>query len=250
MTIIALAGKGGVGKSTIASQIVRKLSVRGSILAVDADPNSNLCDKIGIEKKGTIGELRDEIIADPSKVPSGLSKQQYVYDQVQRAMTETESVDLLIMGRPEGEGCYCFINSALKECFVKLIPNYDFTVVDNEAGMEHMSRKVLPQADVFLFVSDPTVTGIKTAGRLSELAEEVGIEIGRKILIVNNVTGGLAERLSDAAAEAGFNETLAFPRDLFITESAMESEVLDVPDDTPFGKSINKLLALIVREAS
>ncbi|MGE0014821.1 MAG: AAA family ATPase [Candidatus Methanomethylophilaceae archaeon] len=246
MTIIALAGKGGVGKSTIASQIVRRLSARGTVLAVDADPNSNLSDKIGLETKGTIGELRDEIIADPGRVPSGVSKQQYVYDQVQRAMTETDSVDLLVMGRPEGEGCYCFINSALKECFVKLIPNYDFTVVDNEAGMEHMSRKVLPQADVFLFVSDPTVTGIKTAGRLSELAEEVGIEIGRKILIVNNLAGNMPEKLSDAAAEAGFAETLALPHDSFITESAMESEVLEVPDDTPFGESLLKLLALIV----
>jgi CO dehydrogenase maturation factor len=246
MTIIALAGKGGVGKSTIASQIVRRLSARGTVLAVDADPNSNLSDKIGFETKGTIGELRDEIIADPGRVPSGVSKQQYVYDQVQRAMTETDSVDLLVMGRPEGEGCYCFINSALKECFVKLIPNYDFTVVDNEAGMEHMSRKVLPQADVFLFVSDPTVTGIKTAGRLSELAEEVGIEIGRKILIVNNLNGNMTEKLSHAAAEAGFGEILAFPRDSFITDSAMESEVLKVPDDTPFGKSVLKLLALIV----
>lgn len=246
MTIIALAGKGGVGKSTIASQLVRRLSLRGSVLAVDADPNSNLSDKIGMETRGTIGELRDEIIADPGIVPVGLSKQQYVYDQVQRAMTETESIDLLVMGRPEGEGCYCFINSALKECFVKLIPNYDFTVVDNEAGMEHMSRKVLPKADIFLFVSDPTVTGIKTAGRLSELAEEVGIEIGRKILIVNNMVDGMQERLFDAAAKAGFKEVLAFPRDSFITESAMESEVLEVPDDTPFGSSINELLALII----
>lgn len=246
MVTIALAGKGGVGKSTIASQLVRRLSKKGSVLAVDADPNSNLCDKLGIKVKGTIGELRDEIIEDPSKVPEGLSKQHYVNEQVQRAISETESIDLLVMGRPEGEGCYCFINNALKDCFVKFIPNYDYTVIDNEAGMEHMSRKVLPQADVFLFVSDPTVTGVKTAGRLSDLAEDVGIVIKRKILIINNVNSCISEKLSKSAAEAGFVEVISFPHEQFITDSAMELEELDVPENTMFSKSIDELLALII----
>ena len=246
MAIIALVGKGGVGKSTIASQIVRRLSETDTVLAVDADPNSNLCDKLGIEVKGSIGEMRDEIIADPEKVPEGLSKQQYVNERVERAISETDSVDLLVMGRPEGEGCYCFINTALKDSFVKLIPNYGYTVVDNEAGMEHMSRKVLPHADIFLFVSDPTVTGVKTAGRLSELAEDVGIEMGRKILIVNNVASELSDRLKQVAEEAGFSEITTFPYEEYISESAMESEELDVPKDTEFGKAVTALLELIV----
>lgn len=246
MTIIALVGKGGVGKSTIASQIVRRLSKTDTVLAVDADPNSNLCDKLGIQVKGSIGEMRDEIIADPEKVPEGLSKQQYVNERVERAISETDSVDLLVMGRPEGEGCYCFINTALKDSFVKLIPNYGYTVVDNEAGMEHMSRKVLPHADVFLFVSDPTVTGVKTAGRLSELAEDVGIEMDRKILIVNNVASGLSERLKQVAEESGFYEVMTFPYEEYISESAMESEELDVPEETGFGKAVTELLKLIV----
>ena len=246
MTIIALAGKGGVGKSTIASQIVRRLAKDGCVLAVDADPNSNLCDKLGIEVNETIGKLRDEIISDPAKVPDGLSKQEYVNDQIQRAISETESIDLLVMGRPEGEGCYCFINSALKDSFDKLLPNYDHTVVDNEAGMEHMSRKVLPQADVFLFVSDPTVTGVKTASRLSKLAEDVGIEMGRKILIINNVRSEISDKLFQAAKEAGFTETVSFPNEIYISESAMESEELDVPEDTEFGRALTELLKLII----
>lgn len=245
MAIIALVGKGGVGKSTIASQIIRRLSETGTVLAVDADPNSNLCDKLGIEVKGSIGKLRDEIISDPEKVPEGLSKQEYVNEQVQRAISETDSVDLLVMGRPEGEGCYCFINSALKDSFVNLIPNYDYTVVDNEAGMEHMSRKVLPHADVFLFVSDPTVTGVKTAGRLSELAKDVEIEMRRKILVVNNVTSKLSDKLNEVAKEAGFSEVMTFPYEEYISESAMESEELDVPKDTEFGKTVSELLEII-----
>lgn len=245
MAIIALVGKGGVGKSTIASQIIRRLSETGTVLAVDADPNSNLCDKLGIEVKGSIGKLRDEIISDPEKVPEGLSKQEYVNEQVQRAISETDSVDLLVMGRPEGEGCYCFINSALKDSFVNLIPNYDYTVVDNEAGMEHMSRKVLPHADVFLFVSDPTVTGVKTAGRLSALAEDVEIEMRRKILVVNNVTSKLSDKLNEVAKEAGFSEVMTFPYEEYISKSAMESEELDVPKDTEFGKTVSELLEII-----
>ncbi|MFA7033004.1 MAG: AAA family ATPase [Bacilli bacterium] len=246
MTVIALVGKGGVGKSTIASQLVRRLSEIDTVLAVDADPNSNLCDKLGIDVKGSIGELRDEIIADPAKVPEGLSKQQYVNERVQRAISETDRVDLLVMGRPEGEGCYCFINSALKDSFVKLIPNYRFTVVDNEAGMEHMSRKTLPRADVFLFVSDPTVTGIRTVGRLSQLAEDVGIETGKKILILNNVASDLSDKLDKVAKEAGFSEIMTFPYEPYISESAMNTEELDVPKNTEFGKSITKLLEFII----
>ncbi len=246
MTIIALVGKGGVGKSTIASQIVRRLSKTGTVLAVDADPNSNLCDKLGIEVKGSIGELRDEIIADPEKVPEGFSKQQYVNERVERAISETDSIDLLVMGRPEGEGCYCFINTALRDSFVKLIPDYGFTVVDNEAGMEHMSRKVLPHADVFLFISDPTVTGVKTAGRLSDLAEDVGIVMDRKILIINNVSSELPDRLNQTAEESGFSEVMTFPYERYISESAMETEELNVPEDSEFGKAITELLELIV----
>jgi CO dehydrogenase maturation factor len=244
--IIAFAGKGGVGKSTIASQVVRRLSGRGSVLAVDADPNSNLSDKLGMEVKGTIGGLRDETVAYPEKIPAGMSKQQYVSEQVQRIITEYGNTDLLVMGRPEGEGCYCFINSSLKECFGRAFPYYDYVVVDNEAGMEHMSRKILPSADVFLFVSDPSLTGIRTVARLSDLAEEVGIDVGRKILIINRAPETVPEKLEEAAKEARFHEIMLFPSDGFITDSALESEVLDVPEDSPFGKSVEELLNLIL----
>lgn len=244
--IIAFAGKGGVGKSTIASQVVRRLSGRGSVLAVDADPNSNLSDKLGMEVKGTIGGLRDETVAYPEKIPAGMSKQQYVSEQVQRIITEYGNTDLLVMGRPEGEGCYCFINSSLKECFGRVFPYYDYVVVDNEAGMEHMSRKVLPHADVFLFISDPTVTGVKTAGRLSDLAEDVGIVMDRKILIINNVSSELPDRLNQTAEESGFSEVMTFPYERYISESAMETEELNVPEDSEFGKAITELLELIV----
>ena len=243
--IIALAGKGGVGKSTISSQLIRALSRKEVVLAVDADPNSNLCDKLGIEITGTIGGLRNEIVAHPDMIPAGVSKQDYITMHIRQIMTETDRVDLLVMGRPEGEGCYCFTNDVLKHCFLDLIPKYKFTVIDNEAGMEHLSRRVLPRADVIIFVSDPTRTGVKTASRLMKLAEEVNIQTDRKVLIINNVFGEISESLMDEAKAGGFDDVFVMPHDDFISRSAMEGEELDVPQDSPFGLAMAKLVSLI-----
>lgn len=243
--IIALVGKGGVGKSTISSQLIRSLSKREVVLAVDADPNSNLCDKLGIEVTGTIGGLRNEIVANPEIIPAGVTKQDYIAMHVRQIMTETDSIDLLVMGRPEGQGCYCFTNDVLKNCFRELIPSYKFTVIDNEAGMEHLSRRVLPQSDVMLFVSDPTRIGVRTASRLATLADEVHITSDRRILVINNVFGELSQSLKEEAESCGFDEVFVMPHDDFISEAAMEGEMLDVPSDTPFGKAMCQLADLI-----
>ena len=243
--IIALVGKGGVGKSTISSQLTRALSEKEIVLAVDADPNSNLCDKLGIEVTGTIGGLRNEIVAHPDMIPAGVSKQDYITMHVRQIMTETDRIDLLVMGRPEGEGCYCFTNDVLKHCFLELIPNYKYVVIDNEAGMEHLSRRVLPKANVMIFVSDPTKIGVRTASRLATLADEVHIESDRRILVINNVFGEVSQSLMDEALSGGFDDVFVMPHDDFISESAMEGEELNVPPDTPFGKAMAKLVELI-----
>ena len=243
--IIALVGKGGVGKSTISSQLTRALSKKEVVLAVDADPNSNLCDKLGIEVTGTIGGLRNEIVAHPDMIPAGMSKQDYITLHVRQIMTETDRIDLLVMGRPEGEGCYCFTNDVLKHCFMDLIPNYKYTVIDNEAGMEHLSRRVLPKANVMIFVSDPTRIGVRTASRLSKLADEVNIESDRRILVINNVFGQVSQSLMDEAMSGGFDDVFVMPHDDFISESAMEGEELNVPDDSPFGQAMLRLVDLI-----
>lgn len=245
--IIALVGKGGVGKSTISSQLIRALSEREITLAVDADPNSNLCDKLGIEVTGTIGGLRNEIVANPDMIPAGVSKQEYITTHVRQIMTETDRVDLLVMGRPEGEGCYCFTNDVLKNCFRELVPAYKFTVIDNEAGMEHLSRRVLPNANVMIFVSDPTRIGVRTAARLSTLADEVNIHSDRRILVINNVFGEVSQALMDEAGSHGFDDVFIMPHDDFISESAMEGEMLNVPSDTPFGKAMGQLVSIILK---
>ena len=114
--IIAFAGKGGVGKSTISTQLIRNLAKKALVLAVDADPNSNLGEKLGIETFGTIGGIRNSLVADPEQVPSSVSKQDFILTKVQQTMAEGDNIDLLVMGRPEGEGCYCFVNDVLRNC--------------------------------------------------------------------------------------------------------------------------------------
>ena len=244
--IIALAGKGGVGKSTISSQLIRALSERDITLAVDADPNSNLCDKLGMAVTGTIGGLRNEIVANPDMVPADVSKQEYITTHVRQIMTESDRIDLLVMGRPEGEGCYCFTNDVLRNCFRELIPYYRFTVIDNEAGMEHLSRRVLPKADVMIFVSDPTRIGVRTASRLAALADEVDVKSDRRVLVINNVFGEISDTLLEEAYSS-FDEVFVMPHDDFISEAAMEGEELDVPRDTVFGRSVVRLLEFILK---
>ena len=243
--IIAFAGKGGVGKSTISSQLIRNLAKRDLVLAVDADPNSNLGEKLGMETYGTIGGIRNELVADPGKVPASVSKQEYISNKVLQTLSEGDNVDLLIMGRPEGEGCYCFVNDILRNCFAELVPRYKYAVVDNEAGMEHLSRRVLPKADVMIFVSDPTRIGVRTASRLSKLADEVNIESDRRILVINNVFGQISDSLKAEADAAGFDDVFVMPHDDYISEAAMDGEELDVPADTPFGKAMSQLVERI-----
>ncbi len=185
--IIAIAGKGGTGKTTIAALLVRIIKEKklGSILAVDADPNSNLGEALGVEVKATIGEILDEIAAHPEKIPSGMPKERFIEFQIQTAISEAEGFDLLTMGRPEGPGCYCYVNNVLREIMGKLIKDYDYVVIDNEAGLEHLSRRTSRFADTLLVISDATIVGLRSARRINELADELEIKTKKKLLLVN-----------------------------------------------------------------
>ncbi|MBP5394740.1 MAG: AAA family ATPase [Candidatus Methanomethylophilaceae archaeon] len=244
--IIAFAGKGCVGKSTISSQLIRNLAKKDLVLAVDADPNSNLGEKLGLETYGTIGGIRNELVADPDKVPASVSKQEYISNRVMQTLSEGDNIDLLIMGRPEGEGCYCFVNDVLRSCFAEIVPRYKYAVVDNEAGMEHLSRKVLPRADVLVFVSDPTMTGVRTAARLSTLADEVGVSVDRKILVINNIPNQNYAPLVEEANRLGLKEVVTIFHDDHVTDSAMQGEELNVPDDSEFARSVAGLARMII----
>jgi len=185
--IIAMAGKGGTGKTTIASLIVRILKEKklGSVLAVDADPNSNLAETLGLKAKESIGEVLDDIAMHPDKVPAGMSKDRFIEYRVQTAILEAEGFDLLTMGKPEGPGCYCYVNNVLRAVLARLAKEYDYIVIDNEAGLEHLSRRTTRSADALIVVSDASKAGLKSAKRINELAKELEIKIEKRLLIIN-----------------------------------------------------------------
>jgi CO dehydrogenase maturation factor len=184
---IAVAGKGGVGKTTLAALTVRSIKERklGSVLAVDADPNSNLAEALGIEAGRSIGQFLDEVAGHPERIPSGMSKDRFIEYEVQTLIQEGDGFDVITMGRPEGPGCYCYVNNVLRGVMSKLIKEYNYIVIDNEAGLEHLSRRTTRAADTLLVVSDATVVALKAARRINELASELGIQTKKRFLLVN-----------------------------------------------------------------
>ena len=184
---IAIAGKGGTGKTTIAALIVRLIKEEklGSILAVDADPNSNLAEFLGVRVKESIGSIIDDIASNPGKIPAGTSKDRFIDYRIQTAIQEQDGFDTLTMGRPEGPGCYCYANNVLRNIVTKLIKDYGYIIIDNEAGLEHLSRRTTREADALIIVSDATVAGMRAAKRIYDLVKELNIKTKKNFLIIN-----------------------------------------------------------------
>jgi CO dehydrogenase maturation factor len=187
--IIAVAGKGGVGKTTISAMLVHHLlKIDSPILAVDADPNSNLNVALGLEYEETIADIREEV---KKQTPESFSKSEFFGMRLEEAMVEGNGFDLLVMGRPEGPGCYCAVNNILREYLAKISKKYKFVVIDNEAGMEHLSRRTAADIDLLLLVSDPTMVGINSAINAFNTAKDAGIKIKDMTLLINKSKGGL-----------------------------------------------------------
>lgn len=185
--IIALAGKGGTGKTTISAMIIRLIKEKklGSALAIDADPNSNLGHLLGVEDGENIGSILDGILNNPQGIPSGLTKERFIQYQVQSAIQEKDGFDILSMGKPEGPGCYCYVNNVLRGVINGLLKNYDYIIIDNEAGLEHLSRRTSRFADMLIVVSDSSYTGLKSAKRIADLAQQLKFEVKKSFLLIN-----------------------------------------------------------------
>ncbi|MFZ2602566.1 MAG: AAA family ATPase [Candidatus Omnitrophota bacterium] len=185
--VIAVAGKGGTGKTTIAALLVNLLKEKkiGSVLAVDADPNSNLAEALGLETGQTIGKILDDISSNPDTIPKSMSKDRFIEYQVQSAIQETGGFDCLTMGRPEGPGCYCYVNNVLRNTMLKLIKDYDYIIIDNEAGLEHLSRRTTRICDTLLVVSNATLPGLKAAKRIRDITKELELKTKKNLLIIN-----------------------------------------------------------------
>ena len=194
---IAVAGKGGVGKTTTCGMIIDYLCKKGKgpVLVVDADANSNLNEVLGVQVETSLGAIREEMAQAELKgtVPAGMTKADYAEFKFNSALIEEDDFDMLVMGRTQGKGCYCYVNGVLKTQIDKYAKNYQYIVMDNEAGLEHVARGTLPQVDTMLLISDCSRRGIQAAARVAEMISEMELKIGRLGLIVNRAPGGVLE---------------------------------------------------------
>ncbi len=225
---IALAGKGGTGKTTLCALLVRYLLQQRkgkTILAVDADANANLNEALGVEVQETIGTILEDT-KKPGAVPTGMDKELFVEYRLSRALVENDYFDLLVMGNPQGPGCYCYPNDLLRKHIEKLSRNYDYLITDNEAGLEHLSRRLLPQLDLLLVTSDSSVRGIRSAGRVRQIVESVKIETAQMALIITRGQNNTSEQLKQEIENAGLPLLGIVPDDPQVVEYDLEARPL------------------------
>ncbi|MBI2440870.1 MAG: AAA family ATPase [Lentisphaerae bacterium] len=246
---IAIAGKGGSGKTTVAALLCRSL-LAGQfkpLLAVDADPNSNLAEKLGIGVEQTIGDLREELRQNPDKKPAGISKNEWIEDRLNRSVSESAGLDLVVMGRQEGPDCYCFINHLLRHCLDKIGRQYAAVVIDNEAGLEHLSRRSNGQVEVLLVVANPTITGARTAARIMELVHSLKLDIGHCALVLNQSDRKLDESLQSEFKRSGLETLSRIPDDEVIRECERKNQpLLKLPDESKAAQAVAAMLEKII----
>lgn len=244
---IAMAGKGGTGKTTIAALLIRYLvdTGRKPVLAVDADPNANLNEMLGVAVQKVIGDARDEM---KTKVPVGMTKETYMEMKVQEALVEADGFDLIVMGRPEGPGCYCYANTLLSKYLDILQRNYPYVVVDNEAGLEHLSRLNQKEVDLMLVVTDPTKRGLLTAERVKELVGELKIRVEELKVIVNRCLEEVDRSLLEEELQRrGLELAGVVPADANVSTFDLEGKpVITLPGESPAVAAVYEIMARVL----
>lgn len=252
MTTIALAGKGGTGKTTVAALIIRALTRRrlGPVLAIDADPAANLHLALGLPLPSTVGDIREGMLAgvQAGEIGTGVTRRDYLDAQLRLAVEEGEAVDLLVMGRPEGQGCYCAFNHLLRDLVDGFTNRYGYMVLDNEAGMEHISRRTTRDVDVLFVVTDPTVRGITAAEGIVKMSREIDVNIKRSVLVINRVAGALTPTLQKAADGLGIPLAAAIPADTQVGEmDANGRPLVELGADSPAARAIDAMAAEVLQ---
>lgn len=258
-TTIALAGKGGVGKTTIAAMVIKYLaqSQTGSILAIDADPSSNLNMVLGLDLEWTVGDIREEMLeqvksslsnggAAMGSLPGGVNKRDYLDYHVRSSLAEGSRFDLIAMGRGEGQGCYCAVNHNLREVIDSMSKHYAYVVIDNEAGMEHLSRRTTRDVQHLLIVSDPTQRGLVAAQRIADLRKELDIKIENAYLIVNRLQAEMPVELKDFAAKLDVPLLGVIPADSNLAAFEFSGRPLvDLGDESPVYQAVADMMQKI-----
>jgi CO dehydrogenase maturation factor len=231
--MIAVAGKGGVGKTTVSGLIVEALRRRTgrAILAVDADPNATLGEVLGLDVETTVGELQADTLRGIRELRSGVPLGRHIEAELHRAIVESPGLDLLTMGRGEGPGCYCAVNSILRRCLETLASRYAYVVLDNEAGLEHLSRRVTQGGDALIVVGDGNPVALKAAARIAGLVDELGLGFPRRGLLLNNLRGPLGSRAEAEIERIGLPVIGRLAHDARIEELNLDGRPLsEIPD--------------------
>jgi CO dehydrogenase maturation factor len=241
-SLIAVTGKGGVGKTTISAFLVRLAVEKGQapVFAVDADPNSTLGALLGVSASTTISEIREEMLKSKAKA-TGIPKNRLLAQQIQEAVVEASGFDLITMGRPEGPSCYCYVNNLVRQAIASLRANYKLTVVDNEAGMEHLSRMNTDDIDCLVLVCEPTLVSARSAARISALTRGLPVTVKRRVLVWNKVTSvGVPRKAEEMLSADAFDATVFLPYDDGAAEIAVsERSVFSAPMPQAFAQLLD-----------
>jgi len=249
MFSIAVAGKGGSGKTSLASLIIRFLLKKGlgPVLAVDADANANLGEGIGLEVGKTVGSALASFNEEKINIPPGLTKEAYLEIKLNEVIVESKGIDLIAMGRGEGTGCYCYPNSVLRSFIDKLSSNYEFIVMDNEAGMEHLSRKTTEHTDELFVVSDHSVKGVRTIARILELIKELKLDVRHTSVVLSMVPGKIDFHIAEELNRLGISVAAKIPYDAMVKEYDLEQKsLLEIPGDSEAVQAVDKMMSSIL----
>jgi CO dehydrogenase maturation factor len=259
-TTIALAGKGGVGKTTIAGMVIKYLSQAqdGAILAIDADPSSNLNMVLGLDLEWTVGDIREDMLtqvktsltasgAAMGALPGGVSKHEYLDYEIRSSLSEGNHFDLIAMGRSEGPGCYCAVNHNLRDVVDSISKNYRYVVIDNEAGMEHLSRRTTRDVEHMLVVTDPTQRGLVAAQRIADLRNELDIRVENAYLIINRLSGEMPAALDQTVEKLPIPLLGVVPADSELMDFEFSGRpLIELGDDSPVYRSVAKMMSQII----
>jgi CO dehydrogenase maturation factor len=249
--IIAISGKGGTGKTLLSSLLIRALSEEGKdVLAIDADPDSNLPEALGVDVIKTVGDVREELKIDTAQgnIPKEMNKWDILDYKIMEAVIETPGFDLLVMGRPEGSGCYCAVNNILRKIIETLSKNYDYIVIDTEAGLEHLSRRTTQNVDTMLVVTDKSKRGMLTAQRIGELANELDIKFNDIFLVVNRITPENENLILKKAEDTDIEIIGTIYEDSQVAEYDVEGiPLINLSNDSASVKAVSNIVSRILK---